>query len=145
MVGSVRNDIGSFIATVGATREKQAATPGFRIPEDAKVIPLSTLKATTPPQSIVDAMATFGKLDEQARAFTGIADNDVSKVWGNIEVDGRVVAQIYQNGIVASETKYQLPDPDIQDPAGRAASIIKAYGGKLVLRKDIKNLVQFLG
>lgn len=79
------------------------------------------------------------------QTFSGVADNDVSKVWGNIEVNGKVVAQIYKNGIVASDSKYQLPDWSLEGPEARAASILKAYGGKLVLRKDIKNLVQFLG
>ncbi len=145
MVGAVRNDMGSLIASAGVAREKSAAAQSFRIPEDAKLISAPTLKASTPPQSGIDAMARFGKLAEQSRAFTGAADNDVSKIWGNIEINGKVVAQIYEGGTVASESKYQLPDPEIQDPAGRAASMIKAYGGKLVLRKDIHDLVLFTG
>ncbi|MET3726167.1 hypothetical protein [Sphingomonas trueperi] len=145
MVGAVRSDVGSSIASAGAAREKPAATQNFRLPEDAKVTPVSSLKASQPPQSVLDAMAGYGKLAEQARAFTGVADNDVSKIWGNIEINGKVVAQVYEGGTVAFESKYQLPDPDIEGPAGRAASFIEAYGGKLVLRKDIKNLVPFSG
>ncbi len=145
MVGAVRNDMGPFIASAGAARERAATAQSFPIQEDAKLISAPTLKASMPPQSVIDAMARYGKLAEQARAFTGVADNDVSKIWGNIEINGKVVAQIYEGGTVASESKYQLPDPEIQDPAGRAASIIKAYGGKLVLRKDIQDLVLFTG
>lgn len=145
MVGSVRNDSSSFIASAGPARQKPTAATGFPVTADTKKLEILPHMVTKLPQSVIDEMRRQEKLGEEMRNFTGIADNDVSKIWGNIEVNGRVVAQIYVGGGVASENKYALPDPDIQDPAGRAASILKAYGGKLVLRKDIKNPVQFFG
>lgn len=75
------------------------------------------------------------------------ADNTVAKIWGNIEVGGAVVAQLYQSGTVVAKAGYELPRDswDSSDPAIRAKSMIQAYGGTLVLRDRIEDLELFTG
>ena len=75
------------------------------------------------------------------------ADNMPAKIWGNIEVGGKVVAQIYNSGGVAFNSDYQLPAEywGSDDPAVRARGMIEAYGGTLVMRSQMQNPELFQG
>jgi hypothetical protein len=108
---------------------------------------LSDVKPLSPdvakPRSLLDH-PTF---DFLASLPLGTASDDVSKIWGNIEIGGKVVAQIFSSGVISGKTGYELPATarDIGDPAGRARAMIEAYGGKLVTRDQMKNPQLFLG
>lgn len=75
------------------------------------------------------------------------ADNSVAKIWGNVEVGGKVVAQIYNSGLTVTKTGFDMPSTGIEsdDPAARAQALIKAYGGQLVRRDEMMNPTLFFG
>ncbi|MBB5708987.1 hypothetical protein [Sphingomonas xinjiangensis] len=75
------------------------------------------------------------------------ADNTVSKIWGNVEVGGKVVAQIYDSGLTVTRTGFDLPPSGVasDDPAARAQALIDAYHGHLVRRNEMTNPTLFHG
>jgi hypothetical protein len=74
-------------------------------------------------------------------------DNGASKIWGNVEVRGKVVAQIYNSGLMVTRSGYDLPAEGMRsdDPAVRAQAMIAAYGGRLVKRDQMADPTLFRG
>ncbi|WP_213980355.1 hypothetical protein [Sphingomonas sp. dw_22] len=76
-----------------------------------------------------------------------VPDNDASRIWGNIEVGGRVIAQIYESGVIATRSGFDLPGGSgaESDPAARARLMVETYGGKLIERSEMDNPTLFNG
>ncbi|HEU0066678.1 MAG TPA: hypothetical protein VFQ57_05495 [Sphingomonas sp.] len=75
------------------------------------------------------------------------ADDGIADIWGNIEVQGKVVAQIFKSGGISTSSRYLLPDKAmaVDDPAERARMMIEAYGGNLVRRAEMAKPTLWVG
>jgi len=121
-----------------------------RLPIEEPLRVIGNLKSSLPPGGsgeLKQRLLQASTFDALAMLPPEAADNTAAKIWGNIEVGGQVVAQIYDSGGVTSKSNYQLPQKfwDSSDPIVRARGLIEAYGGKLVMRNQLGDAELFKG